>query len=50
MHYVRAVSRLAAEPLAEEIDDIGLVVDNQNADSHTDFPKLPYFSGAADGR
>jgi hypothetical protein len=31
-HHIDAVARLAAKPLAEEIGDIGFVVDNQDAD------------------
>ena len=34
MQDIRALARLAAKLLAEQLDDIGLVVDNQDADAH----------------
>ncbi len=34
MQDVGALPRLAAEALAEEVGDIGLVVNNQDADAH----------------
>jgi hypothetical protein len=34
MHHIGAVARLAAKLLAEQLGDIGLVIDNQDADAH----------------
>jgi len=38
MQDIGALARLAAKLLAEQLDDIGLVVDNQDADAHLLLP------------
>ena len=39
MHHIGALAGLAAKALAEEVGDIGLVVDDQDADAHADPPR-----------
>src|SRR5208337_1961099 len=38
VQHIGALPRLAAEMLAEEVGDVGLVVDNQDADAHAVIP------------
>jgi hypothetical protein len=51
MEDVGALARVLANALAEEIGDIGSVVDHKDADAHADLPKvLRLATAAADGR
>ena len=34
MHHIGSLAGLAAKPLAKQIGDIGLVVDDQDTDAH----------------
>jgi len=43
MQDIGALSRLAAKPLAKHLGDIGLVVDDQDADAHS----LPFYDAVA---
>jgi hypothetical protein len=47
VHHVFALTQLAAEALPEQLGDVGLVIDDQDANAHAGLSSSSHLGGAA---